>query len=176
MLKNDRLKDKDKKHETENLLGPLPDDMFSKLVNLGKKITDFQVTKPLTGGTGGGDEALDDGINVQFEESEEEDDEDVYGEVKDDDDEEDLEGEEAKDSSAIQAQNVSSSVLFLIYFLDLDLSIVLFKVCVFSWSLTVLRRKRKPSIPLRLMLIGFSETCLNITRIPLHLKRGRRRF
>jgi len=80
--------------------------MFSKLVNLGKKISDFQITKALTGG----EEALDDtyGINVQFEESEEEDDEDMYGEVKEDDDDEDIDGEEAKDSSAIQAQNVST--------------------------------------------------------------------
>ncbi len=125
VLKNDRLKDKDKKKETESLLGPLPDDMFSKLVNLGKKITDFQVNKGPA--AGGGDDAIDDtyGINVQFEESEEEDDEDVYGEIKEDDDEEDPDGEEAKDTSAIQAQNVSNetwtsiqfSVLFYLLFI-----------------------------------------------------------
>lgn len=80
-------------------------------MNLGKKITDFHV-KGTTAGATGGDENIDDtyGINVQFEESEEEDDEDPYGEIKDDDDEENLEGEEAKDSSAIQAQNVSSLI------------------------------------------------------------------
>lgn len=45
------------------------------------------------------------GINVQFEESEEEDDEDVYGEVRDGDEMEE-EGEEAKLSGAIHAENV----------------------------------------------------------------------
>lgn len=60
------------------------------------------------------------GINVQFEESEEEDDEDVYGEVREE--EMDEEGEEAKLSSAIHAENVSRawySHVLLRYFLVL---------------------------------------------------------
>ena len=51
---------------------------------------------------------LDDtyGVNVQFEESEDEgDNEDVYGEVREDDDED--EGEESKANNAISAANVS---------------------------------------------------------------------
>lgn len=53
------------------------------------------------------DENIDEtyGINVQFEESEEEDDEDIYGEVREEEDEE--EGEEAKLDGAIHAENVS---------------------------------------------------------------------
>jgi len=53
------------------------------------------------------DENIDEtyGINVQFEESEEEDDEDMYGEVREEEDEE--EGEEAKLDGAIHAENVS---------------------------------------------------------------------
>jgi pre-mRNA-splicing helicase BRR2 len=49
------------------------------------------------------DENIDEtyGINVQFEESEEEDDEDTYGEVREDEDEE--EGEEAKLDGTIHA-------------------------------------------------------------------------
>lgn len=47
------------------------------------------------------------GINVQFEESEEEDEEDVYGEIRDEEMEE--EGEEAKLSTAIHAENVRKS-------------------------------------------------------------------
>lgn len=111
MLKNDRLKDKDRKKETENLLGPLAEERFALLTNLGKKITDFQTWKPSGGaGGGGGDDIVHAyGINLQFEESEEEDDEDVYGEVKEDEDD-DMDGEEAKDSPAIQAQNVSLSI------------------------------------------------------------------
>ena len=52
---------------------------------------------------------LDDtyGVNVQFEESEDEgDNEDVYGEVRDEDD--DDEGEESKANNAISAANVST--------------------------------------------------------------------
>lgn len=41
MLKNDRMKDKEKKKEVENLLGELADERFALLVNLGKKITDW---------------------------------------------------------------------------------------------------------------------------------------
>lgn len=41
VLKNDRMKEKEKKKETENLLGSLAEERFALLVNLGKKITDF---------------------------------------------------------------------------------------------------------------------------------------
>ena len=41
VLKNDRLKDKDRKREVENLLGGLADERFALVVNLGKKITDW---------------------------------------------------------------------------------------------------------------------------------------
>ncbi|KAJ8667090.1 hypothetical protein QAD02_008752 [Eretmocerus hayati] len=41
VLKNDRLKEKEKKKETEQLLGSLAEERFALLVNLGKKITDF---------------------------------------------------------------------------------------------------------------------------------------
>lgn len=53
------------------------------------------------------DENIDEtyGINVQFEESEEEDDEDMYGEVREGEEMEE-EGEEAKLNTAIHAENV----------------------------------------------------------------------
>ncbi|KAJ8874388.1 hypothetical protein PR048_025237 [Dryococelus australis] len=53
----------------------------------------------------GSDENIDEtyGINVQFEESEEEDDEDMYGEVREEED--DDEGEEARLDGAIHAEN-----------------------------------------------------------------------
>ena len=108
VLKNDRLKDKDRKRETETLLGPLAEERFALLVNLGKKITDFQTKPSVTSASAMEDENLAEthGINVQFDEqSDEDDDENVYGEINDED--EDDEGEEAQDSSAIQAQNVS---------------------------------------------------------------------
>ena len=65
VLKNDKLKEKEKKRDTEVLLGSLPEERFALLVNLGKKITDFgQEEKGVVG-----DEQVDDqyGINVQFE-------------------------------------------------------------------------------------------------------------
>jgi hypothetical protein len=72
------------------------------------------------------DENIDEtyGINVQFEESEEEDDEDIYGEVREEEDEE--EGEEAKLDGAIHAENVSkfSSKLKIIY-LDRNVFVIL---------------------------------------------------
>nr|CAI5865606.1 unnamed protein product [Callosobruchus analis] len=103
VLKNDRLKEREKKKETEALLGSIADERFALLVNLGKKITDFgnEENKQTTG-----EENIDEqyGINVQFEESEEEDDEDMYGEVREEMDDE--EGEEAKEDSAIHAENL----------------------------------------------------------------------
>ena len=139
VIKNDKLKDREKKTETEALVGPLPEERFAVFVNLAKKITDFK-TEERTQATGisidffvqlwentspdcipriTDENAVDDtyGINVQFEESEEEDDEDVYGEVRDE--EMDEEGEEAKLSTAIHAENVSilqgySSLIWMI--------------------------------------------------------------
>jgi pre-mRNA-splicing helicase BRR2 len=112
VLKNDRMKDKDRKKETETLLGTVSDERFALLVNLGKKITDFN-TKAVTG-----DESVEDssthGINVQFDEqSEDDDDENNFGEINDDE-MDDQEGEETGDSSAIQAQNVSCQIYFQI--------------------------------------------------------------
>ena len=40
-LKNDRLRDKERKREVESLLGGVDDERFNLLVNLGKKITDW---------------------------------------------------------------------------------------------------------------------------------------
>ncbi|XP_050559802.1 putative U5 small nuclear ribonucleoprotein 200 kDa helicase [Spodoptera frugiperda] len=99
VLKNDKLKDPEKKKEIEMLLGPVADERFALLVNLGKKITDFNISSSAEGNS-----EIDEtyGINVQFEESSEEDDEDAYGEVREEDKEdgEGSENEKEKDSSA----------------------------------------------------------------------------
>jgi len=52
VLKNDRLKDKEKKSDTESLLGSLADERFALLVNLGKKITDFGTDEKGAANTG----------------------------------------------------------------------------------------------------------------------------
>ncbi|XP_052757266.1 putative U5 small nuclear ribonucleoprotein 200 kDa helicase [Galleria mellonella] len=98
VLKNDKLKDLEKKKEIELLLGPIADERFALLVNLGKKITDFNINTSSEGNT-----EIDEtyGINVQFEESSEEDDEDAYGEVREEDKEdgEGTDNEKEKNSS-----------------------------------------------------------------------------
>lgn len=85
-------------------VGTIADERFALLVNLGKKITDFGNEDAKANAT---EENIDEqyGINVQFEESEEEDDEDVYGEIREEMDDDD--GEEAREDGAIHAENVS---------------------------------------------------------------------
>lgn len=41
VLKNDKMREKEKKKEVEGLLGPMAEERFALLVNLGKKITDW---------------------------------------------------------------------------------------------------------------------------------------
>lgn len=41
MLKNDKMREKEKKRDVESLLGGLAEERFALLVNLGKKITDW---------------------------------------------------------------------------------------------------------------------------------------
>lgn len=112
VLKNERLKDREKKKEIDNLLGTVADERFALLVNLGKKITDFGVDSVSTMGAVDG-EQIDEtyGINVQFEESEAESDEDVYGEVRDEDGQD--EGEEARIDNTLHAENVRAPHFFL---------------------------------------------------------------
>ena len=105
LLKNDRLRDKDRKAEIESLLSTkVPEQRFAFLVNLGKKITDWS-----TDDKAGKEEDIDEtyGVNVEFEES----DEDEGGddnEIRDnDDDEEASEGEEAKMDYTIQEKNLN---------------------------------------------------------------------
>lgn len=106
VLKNERLKDREKKRDIDSLLGSVADERFALLVNLGKKISDFGSDAVSALGVVEG-EQIDEtyGINVQFEESEEESDEDVYGEVRDEDGQD--EGEEARIDNTLHAENVS---------------------------------------------------------------------
>ncbi len=97
-LKNDNVKDFDKKKDIEEVTGPMSNEIFSQLINLSKKITDY----------GGENEAavdpdiekkdaeIDDelGVAVVFDEDEEEEEEEQEGfEIRDESDEDDEEGE-----------------------------------------------------------------------------------
>ena len=96
-LKNDSVKDFDKKRDIEDVLGPLPNEQFSQLVSLSKKITDY----------GAEDEAVVDpdmerkdaeiddelGVAVVFDEEEQEESDDENFEIRDESEDED--GEQA---------------------------------------------------------------------------------
>lgn len=112
VLKNDKLKDRDRKREVDGLLGNVADERFALLVNLGKKITDFGTDAMGALGVAEG-EQIDDayGINVQFEESEEESDEDIYGEIRDEDGQD--EGEEARIDNTLHAENVRNTFIII---------------------------------------------------------------
>ncbi|XP_065353810.1 U5 small nuclear ribonucleoprotein 200 kDa helicase [Cloeon dipterum] len=106
VLKNDKYKDKEKKRETEALLGPIAEERFALLTNLGKKINDFNTDS----NAANADENIDEtyGINCQFEESSDEDDEDKHGEVCEDIEDMD-EGEEARLDTSIHAENLAAA-------------------------------------------------------------------
>ncbi|GAA5995998.1 hypothetical protein JCM5350_007013 [Sporobolomyces pararoseus] len=101
-LKDDDLKDLDKKREIDSLVSSsVPNDTFAQLVSLGKKITDYGEDDE-AGKGGDGDVEMDDskidddvGVAVVFDEDEDEEDEDGAGfEVRDSDDDDDDEEEE----------------------------------------------------------------------------------
>ncbi|CAF1258343.1 unnamed protein product, partial [Didymodactylos carnosus] len=102
ILKNDKLRDKERKHEIETLLSSkIPDQRFALLVNLGKKITDWSTDDKTKQ-----EEEIDEtyGVNVEFEGSDSERDDDV-DEIRDDEEADD-EGEDAKMDYTIQGKNV----------------------------------------------------------------------
>ncbi len=43
VLKDDSIREPEKKKETEKLISSMPQEKFAKLMNLGKKITDFSL-------------------------------------------------------------------------------------------------------------------------------------
>ena len=108
VLKNDKLRDKDRKHEIETLLSTkIPEQRFALLVNLGKKISDWT-----TDDKGGKEEEEIDetyGVNVEFDESGDEDDGDE-NEIREDEEGDLSEGEEAKMDYTIQEKNLSKTV------------------------------------------------------------------
>ncbi|KAJ4272229.1 Pre-mRNA-splicing helicase BRR2 [Fusarium torreyae] len=109
-LKDDDLKDLDKKREIDDILGvTLNPKEFNELVNLGKKITDYDAQDDdedvAMGGADGDDAEIDErqGVAVAFDEDDEEEEGGIVHEVRDessDDEEEEEEEEEERDESA----------------------------------------------------------------------------
>jgi len=83
VLKDDKIREPEKKKETEKLINSMPAEKFTKLVNLGKKITDFSLETSAQFAEDTLDEEL---VSVVFNEDDddEEDDEEDYDEVRDD--------------------------------------------------------------------------------------------
>ncbi|QCD95970.1 DExH-box ATP-dependent RNA helicase DExH12 [Vigna unguiculata] len=105
VLKNDTLKNTDKKKDIEKLLNPIPNHVFDQLVSIGKLITDFQEAADVPNGNSAmdGEEGLDDdvGVAVEFEENEDDDEESDLDIVQDDEEEEE-DGVEQNGSGAMQ--------------------------------------------------------------------------
>ncbi|CAJ1958047.1 unnamed protein product [Sphenostylis stenocarpa] len=105
VLKNDTLKNPDKKKDIEKLLNPIPNHVFDQLVSIGKLITDFQEAADVPNGNSAmdGEEGLDDdvGVAVEFEENEDDDEESDLDIVQDDEEEEE-DGVEQNGSGAMQ--------------------------------------------------------------------------
>ncbi|KAE8618809.1 hypothetical protein XENTR_v10009514 [Xenopus tropicalis] len=109
VLKNDRLRDKDRRREVDQLLGQTDDTRYHVLVNLGKKISDYGGDKEIQNMDDNIDETY--GVNVQFESDEEEGDEDIYGEVRDEASDDDMDGDEAVVRCTLSANLASSGEL-----------------------------------------------------------------
>ena len=111
-LKDEEMKDFDKKKEIDDLLGgAMNPKEFNELVNLGKKITDYDAQdddEDMDGGLNEGDEELDErqGVAVVFDEEDE--DEDRMGtvdEVRDEDSDEDEADEQDQAGDEPSAQD-----------------------------------------------------------------------
>ncbi|KAL0446209.1 UNVERIFIED_CONTAM: DExH-box ATP-dependent RNA helicase DExH12 [Sesamum latifolium] len=91
VLKNETIKNPDKKKEIEKLLNPIPNHTFDQLVSIGRLITDYHDAGDAGDAAVNGDDGLDDdvGVAVEFEENEEEEEEsdlDMVPEDEEDDD------------------------------------------------------------------------------------------
>ncbi|EPQ10851.1 U5 small nuclear ribonucleoprotein 200 kDa helicase [Myotis brandtii] len=109
VLKNEKLRDKERRKEIDLLLGQTDDTRYHVLVNLGKKITDYGGDREIQNMDDNVDETY--GVNVQFESDEEEGDEDVYGEVREEASDDDMEGDEAVVRCTLSANLVASGEL-----------------------------------------------------------------
>ncbi|KHN26799.1 U5 small nuclear ribonucleoprotein 200 kDa helicase [Glycine soja] len=105
VLKNDVVKNPDKKKDIEKLLNPIPGHVFDQLVSIGKLITDFQEVVDVPNGSSAmdGEEGLDDdvGVAVEFEENED-DDEESDLDIVQDEEEDDEDVAEPNGSGAMQ--------------------------------------------------------------------------
>lgn len=113
-LKNESMKDFDKKKEIEEVVGPITNEQFSQLVNLSKKITDYNAEDEtmadpdLERKEGEIDEEA--GVAVVFDEEEQEEEDEEGFEIRDESDEEEeeeaKEGEEKEPEAEVQEEDL----------------------------------------------------------------------
>ncbi|KAL2232973.1 UNVERIFIED_CONTAM: DExH-box ATP-dependent RNA helicase DExH12 [Sesamum indicum] len=103
VLKNETIKNPDKKKEIEKLLNPIPNHTFDQLVSIGRLITDYHDGGDAGDAAVNGDDSLDDdvGVAVEFEENEEEEEESDLDMVPEDEEDDD-DVAEADGSGAMQ--------------------------------------------------------------------------
>lgn len=118
-LKNDRLKDKERKKEIEGLLGSLDDERFALLVNLGKKISDWStddLSRNVSRNNQGNmdTDEIDENIGVKVmigdEDEDDEEDNDLY-EINDEEKEEEEEEEADDGHQIISGKSNSDDIL-----------------------------------------------------------------
>ena len=107
-LKNQNLNDKEKRRTTQDLIGSLTDERYSVLYNLVKKITDYRVAGDDKQANEAENVDMDYGINVQFEESDDSDD-DLITEIRDENDDDDLDNEDVELPQAYLGEKSSRS-------------------------------------------------------------------
>ncbi|KAH9477321.1 U5 small nuclear ribonucleoprotein 200 kDa helicase [Psilocybe cubensis] len=107
-LKNDAMKDFDKKKEIEEVLGPVTSESFSQLVSLSKKITDYNADdETMADPDAERKEAEIDeegGVAVVFDEEEQDEEDDEGYEIREDSSDEDEDDEEEKPEGDAEAE------------------------------------------------------------------------
>ncbi|GMT33326.1 hypothetical protein PFISCL1PPCAC_24623 [Pristionchus fissidentatus] len=99
VLKSDEIRETDRKKAVEEFLGALSDQRAHALINLSKKITDFSIDDE-TSKMEHDDIDETEGVNVHFDDSDDEEkDDNVIGELKRDDENSESEGEEGKEDA-----------------------------------------------------------------------------
>ncbi|KAJ2934391.1 hypothetical protein H1R20_g2701, partial [Candolleomyces eurysporus] len=103
-LKNENMKDFDKKKDVEEVLGPLANDVFAQLVGLSKKITDYNAEEEMAVDPDAErkEAEIDDevGVAVVFDDEEQEDEDDDSGfEINEGSDDDEEEAQDAPDAA-----------------------------------------------------------------------------
>ena len=113
-LKSEDLKEFDQRKEVESILGPLTEENWNQLINLGKKVTDYGEEEEPAAGDDSKRAVDGEGVAVLFEDDEDEDDEQAYevkGRDSDDEDEDEEEEREEEEEEAAEAMDEDDALV-----------------------------------------------------------------